>query len=61
MFLQNLSKTTVYYSFVLYVIAIIIETPLQKQYAERARRMSTLSRSDAIQGYHPVKQVRTLF
>ncbi|KAL6734051.1 hypothetical protein Aduo_004634 [Ancylostoma duodenale] len=29
---------------------------MKKKYAERARRMSTLSRSDAIQGYQPVKQ-----
>ncbi|CAJ0607632.1 unnamed protein product [Cylicocyclus nassatus] len=28
-----------------------------KQYADRLRRMSTLSRSDAIQGYQPIKQV----
>ncbi|WKX95418.1 hypothetical protein Q1695_012121 [Nippostrongylus brasiliensis] len=27
-----------------------------KQYAERERRVSTLSRSDAIQSYHPIKQ-----
>uniref|UniRef100_A0A7I4Y1R2 Uncharacterized protein n=1 Tax=Haemonchus contortus TaxID=6289 RepID=A0A7I4Y1R2_HAECO len=31
---------------------------LEKQYAERTRRLSTLSRSDAVQqsGYHPIKQ-----
>ncbi|EYC45494.1 hypothetical protein Y032_0425g1226 [Ancylostoma ceylanicum] len=37
-------------------IAADEENRFEKQYAERARRMSTLSRSDAIQGYHPVKQ-----
>ncbi|EYC45498.1 hypothetical protein Y032_0425g1226 [Ancylostoma ceylanicum] len=39
-------------------IAADEENRFEKQYAERARRMSTLSRSDAIQGYHPVKQER---
>ncbi|KAK6733597.1 hypothetical protein RB195_017383 [Necator americanus] len=34
----------------------IEQTVEHKQYAERARRMSTLSRSDAIHGYQPVKQ-----
>ncbi|KAJ1371101.1 hypothetical protein KIN20_032980 [Parelaphostrongylus tenuis] len=38
------------------MLGLFFSAKVKEQYEDRARRMSTLSRSDAIQGYQPVKQ-----